>query len=127
MPNGESKLVIRKESIVEDPFPERDGKPIGGDSVTEDAIPKNDERNERAAFGSAKRRRVDAPAWFLNLARSRAEPEKVFTALIERLPDIKDTELVRLLVNEMGRFEAAEDVLKRNLTPEVAGRLHPKE
>lgn len=125
MSNGES--VIHKRVLALDPFPERDVRPTGAGGVAEDPIQKDDERRERAAFGSGRRRRVEPPAWFLELARSRAAPEKVFQTLIERLPQIKDSELVRLVVNEMGRVEAAEGVLKRNLTPEVASRLHPKE
>ena len=120
------KLVIRRQPLPVDPFPERDARPTGEGRVAEAPIRKVDERRERAAFGSAKRRRVKPPAWFLELARSRAAPEKVIETLKKRLPEIKDLEVVRLIINEMGRLGAAEDVLKRNLTPEGARRLHRK-
>ena len=37
---------------------------------------------------------------------------------------VEDSELDRPAVNEMGRLEAAENVLNRNLTPDLASRLH---
>ena len=126
MSNGKPKLVIRKGALAKDPFPERDVRPTGAGRVAEAPIQKEDERREKAAFGSGTRRRVDPPAWFVELARSRAAPDKVIDMLVERLPEIQDTEVVRLIVNEMGRLEAAENVLKRNLTPEMASRLHPE-
>jgi hypothetical protein len=126
MSNGKPKLVIHKAALDEDPLPERDGRPTGAGRAAEAPIRKEDERRERAAFGSATRRRVEPPAWFVEFARSRAAPEEVINSLVERLPEIEDREVVRLVVNELGRLESAEDVLKRSLSPEVASRLHPK-
>lgn len=120
------KLVIRKQPLPEDAFPERDVRQTREGGVAEVPIRKVDERRERAAFGSAKRRRVHPPAWFLELARSRAAPAKVIETLKKRLPEIKDLEVVRLIINEMGRLETAADVLRRNLTPEGVRRLHRK-
>jgi hypothetical protein len=126
MANGKPKLVIRKATFAADPYPERDVRPTAAGRVAEAPIQKEDERRERAAFGSGTRRRVDPPAWFVELARNRAAPEKVIDSLTERLPEIQDTEVVRLVVNELARLPSAEDILKRSLTPEMASRLHPK-
>ena len=126
MATGKPELRIRRATLAEDPAPERDVRPTGAGRVTEASIQKEDERRERTAFGSGTRRRVAPPAWFVELARNRAAPEKVIDSLSERLPGIKDTEVVRLVVNELARLPSAEDVLKRTLTPEMASRLNPK-
>jgi hypothetical protein len=127
MSHNEPQLIIRRATLPVDPFPERDVKPTGAGAVAEDPLGPTDERRERAAFGSGQRRKVEPPDWFLELARSRAAPETVFQTLSERLPEIKDPELLRLMVNEMGRLEEAQDSLKRYVTPEAVRRLHPEE
>ena len=123
MPDEQAPLQIRRVAVPEEPFPERDVRSSMAGRVVEDPIHPDDESRERAAFGSETRRRVDPPAWFVELARTRATPDKVVEALIERLPEIKDSEVVRLMVNELGCLESAEEVLKRNLIPEVAAHL----
>jgi hypothetical protein len=126
MSQNEPQLIIRRASLPVDPLPERDVKPTGAGAVAEDPLDRNDERRERAAFGSGQRRKVEPPDWFLELARSRAAPDTVFQILSERLPEIEDPELLRLMVNEMGRLEEAQDSLKRHVTPEAVRRLHPE-
>src|SRR5262245_7671631 len=127
MSSREAKVQIRKERRPIERFHERDEKPTKTGAVAEDPIGEDDERREAAAFGSAKRRRANIPPWFRELARTRAAPEKVLESLVAQLPDMRDSETVRLMVNEMGRVEAAADVLRRNLIPEVAKNFHPEE
>ncbi len=120
------KLVIDKQPMAPDRSLERDAQPTGTGSVTEAQLSEEDQKRERIAFGSSRRRRVDPPAWFAELAKTKAPPGKVVEALLERLPQIEDVELVRMMVNELGRTESASAVLRRTLTPEVAARLNLK-
>jgi hypothetical protein len=102
MSKVEPKLVIRKELLPKDPFRGRDVRPTEAGAVAETAIQKDDQRRENSAFGPAMQRRVDPPAWLLKLWQPNRAGEGSEN-LDERLPDIKDSELVRLVVNEMGR------------------------
>ena len=100
--------------------------PTAAGDVVEELLPDEDARREEAVFGTGKRPKVDPPSWFLELVRRGETPPEIVDLLRDQLPEIRDLRQAQLVVNELGRLEAAGEILRGAMTQDLINSLQAR-